>query len=90
MDEEKSLALELAMSSADELAKMCHTSEPLWINESGREVVNAEEHMKMFTWSGMMSNSSTELRIEGTRDAAVVIMNSITLVDAFLDAVSNS
>ncbi|KAM7525460.1 hypothetical protein LguiA_015362 [Lonicera macranthoides] len=86
LDEEKSLALELAMSSADELAKMCHTSEPLWINESGREVVNVEEHMKMFTWSGMMSNSSTELRIEGTRDAAVVIMNSITLVDAFLDA----
>lgn len=91
LDEEKSLALELAISSADELAKMCHACEPLWINESGREVVNVEEHMKMFTWSsGMMSNSSSELRIEGTRDAAVVIMNSITLVDAFLDAVSSS
>lgn len=94
MEEEKSLAMELAMSAMDELVKMCETGEPLWIrrNNSGREVLNVEEYNKMFPWpiNGLKQNiTSDQLRTEATRDTAVVIMNSITLVDAFLNAVSH-
>uniref|UniRef100_A0A2N9GWN3 Homeobox domain-containing protein n=1 Tax=Fagus sylvatica TaxID=28930 RepID=A0A2N9GWN3_FAGSY len=88
MEEEKSIALELAVSSLDELVKMCQGTEPLWIqnNENGREVLNLKEHARMFPWPLNLKQNSNDLRTEATRDSAVVIMNSITLVDAFLDA----
>ncbi|KAK3026688.1 hypothetical protein RJ639_041535, partial [Escallonia herrerae] len=87
-EEEKSLALELAMSSVDELVKMCQTPEPMWtrVNETGKEVLNLEEYTRMFPWPMSLKQASSELRTEATRDTTVVIMNSITLVDAFLDA----
>lgn len=90
MEGEKSLAMELAMSSMDELVKMCHGSEPLWMrnNENGKEVLNLEEHARMFPWPLNLKQHSSEFRTEATRDCAMVIMNSINLVDAFLDAVS--
>ncbi|XAR70663.1 hypothetical protein NMG60_11027585 [Bertholletia excelsa] len=89
MEEEKPLAMELAVSSMDELVKMCQVAEPLWIRagESGREVLNVEEHARMFQWPlNVKQSAGYELRMEATRATAVVIMNSITLVDAFLDA----
>ncbi|XWS38786.1 hypothetical protein CRYUN_Cryun19dG0160300 [Craigia yunnanensis] len=88
MDEEKTVAMELAMSSMDELVKMCRVNEPLWIrnNENGKEVLNLEEHARMFHWSLNLKQRPNEFRTEASRDSAVVIMNSVTLVDAFLDA----
>ncbi|XWS49522.1 hypothetical protein CRYUN_Cryun12cG0010200 [Craigia yunnanensis] len=88
MDEEKTLALELAMSSMDELVKMCRANEPLWIrnNENGKELLNLEEHARMFHWPLNLKQRPSEFRTEASRDSAVVIMNSVTLVDAFLDA----
>lgn len=90
MEEQKSLALELAASSMDELVKMCHANEPLWIrsSENEREMLNFEEHARMFPWPLNLKNRS-EPRTEASRDTAVIIMNSVTLVDAFLDAVSD-
>ncbi|KAK4728267.1 hypothetical protein R3W88_021255 [Solanum pinnatisectum] len=88
LEEEKSLAMELALSSMDELVKMCTSSDPLWIrapNDSGREVLNVEEYSRMFPWPVGVKQNGNELKIEATRSSAVVIMNSITLVDAFLD-----
>ncbi|XP_044465562.1 homeobox-leucine zipper protein HDG5-like isoform X2 [Mangifera indica] len=88
MEEEKSIAMELAISSMDELVKMCRLNEPLWIHnsENGKQFLNLDEHARMFAWPLNFKQHSTELRTEATRDSAVVIMNSITLVDAFLDA----
>ncbi|XWS62199.1 hypothetical protein CRYUN_Cryun07bG0190300 [Craigia yunnanensis] len=88
MDEEKTVAMELAMSSMDELVKMCRANEPLWIrnNENGKELLNLEEHARMFHWPLNLKQRSSEFRTEVSRDSAVVIMNSVTLVDAFLDA----
>ncbi|XP_022881662.1 homeobox-leucine zipper protein HDG5 [Olea europaea var. sylvestris] len=86
LEEEKALAVELAISSMDELVKMCQTGKPLWIRatDTGKEVLNVEEYARMFSWA--MNLKQQEFRIEATRDTAVVIMNSITLVDTFLDA----
>ncbi|KAJ6701385.1 HOMEOBOX-LEUCINE ZIPPER PROTEIN MERISTEM L1 [Salix koriyanagi] len=89
MEEGKGFAMGLALSSMDELVKMCHAMEPLWIknNENGKEVLNLEEHARIFPWpSNRKQNSSAVMKTEATRDCAVVIMNSINLVDAFLDA----
>uniref|UniRef100_A0A7N0U4G3 START domain-containing protein n=1 Tax=Kalanchoe fedtschenkoi TaxID=63787 RepID=A0A7N0U4G3_KALFE len=92
MEEEKQLALELAMSSMDELVKMCRVGQPLWCQckETGREVLNVHEYANMFPWTindknGVKQNLGELTRTEATRESSVVIMNSITLVDAFMD-----
>ncbi|GAB4834776.1 hypothetical protein Ancab_033044 [Ancistrocladus abbreviatus] len=87
MDEEKSLAMELAMTSMDELVKMCQLDEPLWIrsNSSAIEMLNIEEYSRMFPWPMNLKQQYSELRTEATRSRALVIMNSVNLVDAFLD-----
>ncbi|KAM5573516.1 homeobox-leucine zipper protein HDG5-like [Rosa sericea] len=88
LDDEKTLAMKLAASSLEELVKMCTASEPLWMknSENGMEMLNAEERARMFPWPLNFKQNSSDLRTEATRDTAVVIMNSINLVDAFLDA----
>ncbi|EPS65132.1 hypothetical protein M569_09641, partial [Genlisea aurea] len=88
LEEEKSVALQLAVSSMDELVKMAHTGEPLWVRstDTAKLFLNLEEYNRMFSWSGNLKQNAAEFRIEATKDTAVVIMNSITLVDAFLDA----
>lgn len=96
-EQDKQLVMELASTAADHLIKMCRTSEPLWARRRGAgassgEVMDAEEHARMLSWpidSGKQQQADVAhaARTEGTRDSAVVIMNSITLVDAFLDAV---
>ncbi|XP_010677364.2 homeobox-leucine zipper protein HDG5 isoform X1 [Beta vulgaris subsp. vulgaris] len=92
LDEERSLAMELAMSSMDELLKMCHGNEPLWVRNSSisMDVLNIEEYTRMFPWPhhhvDPLKPHYHDLRTEATRDKALVIMNSINLVDSFLDA----
>nr|GMD97340.1 homeobox-leucine zipper protein ROC3 [Ipomoea batatas] len=87
-EEEKPLAMDLAISSMDELVKMCRAGEPLWVcGNNGREMMNGEEYSRLFPWPlGINKPESSDIRAEATRATAVVIMNSITLVDAFLDA----
>nr|CAD1845050.1 unnamed protein product [Ananas comosus var. bracteatus] len=88
MDQDKPLVLDLAMTAADQLTRMCHTSGPLWVRNTGdgTEVLDLDEHGRMFPWPIDSKEQHMEFRTEATRDSALVIMNSITLVDAFLDA----
>jgi hypothetical protein len=93
-EQDRQLVLELASTAADHLARMCRTGEPLWAprRRSSGEVMDADEHARTFTWPGdaarqQQGDAARLVRAEGTRDSAVVIMNSITLVDAFLNAV---
>ncbi|KAI3713721.1 hypothetical protein L1987_72307 [Smallanthus sonchifolius] len=87
MDDEKPLAIQYALSFMDEVVKMCRVGEPLWtvVNDAGKEVLNFDEHAKMFPCM-ISRNDPNELRFEASRASSVVIINSITLVDAFLDA----
>ncbi|KAL8201229.1 hypothetical protein R6Q57_012568 [Mikania cordata] len=88
MDDEKPLAVQYALSFMDEVVKMCRIGEPLWtqVNDAGKEVLNFDEHAKMFPCMISRKIDPNELRYEASRASSVVIINSITLVDAFLDA----
>ncbi|XP_065878618.1 homeobox-leucine zipper protein HDG5 [Euphorbia lathyris] len=88
MEEELAMAKELSLSSMDELVRMCRTNEPLWTlnEETRRETFNFDEYAKMSQFPLNFKQHSAEMKSEATRGAAVVIMNSINLVDAFLDA----
>ncbi|KAF6148540.1 hypothetical protein GIB67_042499 [Kingdonia uniflora] len=88
MEHEKPLALELAMNVMEELVSMCQVDETLWVSSGNgnTELLNAEEHSRLFLWRSNFKQNSGQFRMEATRESTVVIMNSITLVDAFLDA----
>ncbi|URD96654.1 Homeobox-leucine zipper protein [Musa troglodytarum] len=88
LDQDKPLVLDLAITAADHLVRMCRTNGPLWIRRDGRttEALDLEEHAKTFPWPMDLKRQHGEVRTEASRDSAMVIMNSITLVDAFLDA----
>ncbi|KAI7749901.1 hypothetical protein M8C21_014074, partial [Ambrosia artemisiifolia] len=88
MEDEKPLAIQYALSSMDEVVKMCRLGEPLWtqVNDAGKEVLNLDEYVKMFPSTISRKSDSSELRYEASRTSSVVIINSITLVNAFLDA----
>lgn len=92
MDQDKPLVLDLAMTAADHLVRMCNTNEPLWIRRGGStvEVLNLEEHARMCPWPMDLKQQQGRFRTETSRDSVMVIMNGITMVDAFLDAVSQS
>ncbi|WZZ79370.1 hypothetical protein YC2023_099942 [Brassica napus] len=85
-EEDKAIAMDLAVSCVQELAKMCATNEPLWSkkgSENDRISLNEDVYKKMFQWPSVDDN---HFRREASRANTVVIMNSITLVNAFLDA----
>ncbi|CAL9093116.1 unnamed protein product [Musa textilis] len=88
MDQDKPMVLDLAMTAADHLVRMCNTNEPLWIRRGGStvEVLDLEEHARMCPWPMDLKQQQGRFRTETSRDSAMVIMNSITMVDAFLDA----
>lgn len=95
-DEEKVIAMEFAVSCVQELTKMCVTEEPLWVKKKSDKIgdeilcLNEEEYMRLFPWPMENHNNKGDFRREASKAYAVVIMNSITLVDAFLNAVSNN
>ncbi|KAI4372384.1 hypothetical protein MLD38_010621 [Melastoma candidum] len=93
MEFEKPMALEHAISSLDELVKIFRARDPLWVAndaEGGRETLDFKEHSRLFPCPDLSTKDSSEIsgefRREASRDSAMVIMNSINLVDAFLDA----
>ncbi|KAI3801816.1 hypothetical protein L1987_29933 [Smallanthus sonchifolius] len=83
------LAMQYAVSSMDEVDKMCRLGEPLWtqVNDFAKEVLNLDEYVKMFPCR-ISRNSDSNLRYEASRASSVVIINSLTLVDAFLNVVT--
>lgn len=90
-DQDKPLVLELAGTAVNELTSLCHTNCHLWVPQESAEsaqIFDIQEYKKAFEWPIGMKQPDLAMYTEATRDSTVVIMNSITLVDAFMDAVS--
>ncbi|CAA7406600.1 unnamed protein product [Spirodela intermedia] len=94
MDQDKTLALDLAMTAAEHLGRLCRKNEPLWIRGAaggggcgGYDVLDLDEYHRAFQWPVDLKQGQggIEFRIEATRESALVIMNSITLVNSFMD-----
>ena len=90
-DVDKSHMSDIAGHAMDELLRLLQTNDPFWIksNADGREVLNLDAYGNMFPTSNSHVKNPN-IRIEASRDSGVVIMNSLALVDMFMDAVSAS
>ncbi|KAI9087360.1 hypothetical protein K1719_030680 [Acacia pycnantha] len=85
-DVDKSLMSDVAGNAMDELLRLLQTNEPLWIksNTDGREVLNLDAYGNMFPRSNTHIKNPN-IHAEASRDSGVVIMNSLALVDMFMD-----
>jgi len=87
---ERSMYLELALAAMDELVKLAQTDEPLWMRSmesGGREILNHEEYARSFNpCIGLKPNGFVS---EASREASMVIINSLALVETLMDSVSS-
>lgn len=85
---DRSIYLELALASMDELMKVAQTEE-LWIRnlEGGRDVLNYDEYLRIFNnpCNGPRPNGFVT---EASRESGTVIINSLALVETLMDSVS--
>ena len=95
-EQDKGLALDLAITAAEHLMRLCGMNEPLWVKGRSScgvmEVMNVEEYGRLFQWPVHLKQQQQqggEFKTEATRDSGIVMVNSISLVDAFSDAVSS-
>lgn len=83
--DQKSVLLELALTAMDELVKLAHSEEPLWVKslDGERDELNQDEYMRTFS-----STKPTGLATEASRSSGMVIINSLALVETLMDSVS--
>lgn len=86
-DMDKSLMADVAGNALDELLRLLQTNEPLWMKSTtdGRDVLNLESYERIFPRANSHLKNPN-VRIEASRDSGVVIMNSLALVDIFMDS----
>ncbi|KVI04726.1 homeobox-leucine zipper protein ANTHOCYANINLESS 2-like [Cynara cardunculus var. scolymus] len=83
---EKNVFLEIALGAMDELMKLGQANSPLWIGnmESGGEVLDLDEYVRTFPLClGMKPHGYVS---EASRASGMVMINSLALVEALLDA----
>ncbi|XP_074380959.1 homeobox-leucine zipper protein HDG11-like isoform X2 [Apium graveolens] len=80
----KPLMVDVSRNAMDELIKLVQSDSPFWIRSSadGREVLNLECYESIFPGVAKSPN----VRIESSKDSSVVIIDSLELVDMFMDA----
>ncbi|GFP99068.1 homeobox-leucine zipper protein hdg11 [Phtheirospermum japonicum] len=85
-DMDKSVMTDIAANAMDELIRLLQSNEPLWVKSAdGRDMLDFENYDRIFQSPyGHLKNPNA--RIEASRDSGVVIMNSLSLVDMFMDS----
>ncbi|XP_057425278.1 homeobox-leucine zipper protein HDG1 isoform X2 [Lotus japonicus] len=83
---DRSMLIDLALAAMEELLKMAQTDSPLWMKsaDGGKEVLNNEEYARSF--SPCIGPKPTGYVTEASRETGVMMINSLALVEAMMDA----
>ncbi|XP_077248553.1 homeobox-leucine zipper protein ANTHOCYANINLESS 2-like isoform X2 [Tasmannia lanceolata] len=83
---ERSMFLELALAAMDELVKMAQSDDPLWLPslEGGKVTLNYDEYLRVFP--RCIGAKPVGFVTEATREAGMVIINSLALVETLMDS----
>ncbi|KAK4485105.1 hypothetical protein RD792_007714 [Penstemon davidsonii] len=84
-DADKPMIIELAVAAMEELIRMAHTGEPLWIasSDNSGELLSEDEYVRTFPRG--IGPKPLGLKSEASRESSVVIMNHINLVEILMD-----
>ncbi|CAL0301022.1 unnamed protein product [Lupinus luteus] len=85
-DMHKGLMINVATSAMDELVKLLHLNEPLWMNSStdGKCILSHEDYEKLFPRTTHFKGPN--IRVESSKGLIVVNMSGMNLVDMFLNS----
>lgn len=86
-DMDKSVIADIASNAMDELIRLLQTNEPLWMKsqKDGVDILNLDNYKRVFPRPND-NLKNPNVRIEASRVSGVVMMNSLQLVDMFLDS----
>ena len=84
---DKPAVVELAVAAMEELTRMAHAGEPLWVPalDNGQEILNVDEYFRAFPRG--IGPRPIGFKTEATRHSAIVIMNNVNLVEFLMDVV---
>ncbi|TYJ12936.1 hypothetical protein E1A91_A10G015700v1 [Gossypium mustelinum] len=84
---DRPLIVELAVTAMEELIRMAQSGEPLWVtDENSIDVLNENEYLRIFPRGiGSKPFANLGFRSEASREAAVIIMNPVNLVEILMD-----
>ncbi|PKA52361.1 Homeobox-leucine zipper protein ROC8 [Apostasia shenzhenica] len=84
---ERPMMEQLATHAMQELIRLAQTDEPFWTRVGGdeREVLNLEMYDRIFP-RPVQQLRSPDAHVEASRDSGDVIMNSLVLVDMFMES----
>lgn len=90
-DMDKSVMSEIATNAMAELIRLVQSNEPLWMKgiKDGTETLNIDNYKRVFPRPND-SLKNANVRSEASRVSGVVTMNSLQLVDMFVDMVKFS
>jgi homeobox-leucine zipper protein len=80
----------MATRAMDELIRLAQAGDHVWVKipgGDGREILNVETYDNIFSKPGS-SFRAADLRVEGSRDSALVCLTAAALADVFMDTVS--
>ncbi|KAG5132635.1 hypothetical protein JHK82_023823 [Glycine max] len=83
---EKALMFKVAAAAMNELVRLIRINEPLWTKSStqdGKPILQHENYEKIFPRTNSFKGAN--LRVEATKESGIVSINSIQLIDMFLD-----
>ncbi|GAV85193.1 Homeobox domain-containing protein/START domain-containing protein [Cephalotus follicularis] len=84
VEAEKPMIVELAVAAMEELVKMAHDGEPLWVpGENSTEILNENEYFRTFPRG--IGPKPLGLKSEASRETTIVIMNHTNLVEILMD-----
>ncbi|GJS81151.1 homeobox-leucine zipper protein HDG11 [Tanacetum coccineum] len=87
-DMDKSVMTDIARNAMDELIRLLQTDEPLWTkgHMDGMEILNIDNYKRLFSrHNDTLKNPN--VRTEASKASGVVMMNSLQLVDMFVDSI---
>ncbi|CAN8308905.1 unnamed protein product [Cochlearia groenlandica] len=82
--DQRSVLLELALNAMDELVKVAHSDEPLWVKslDGEKDELNRDEYVRLFS----SSSKPVGLVTEASRTSGLVFINSLALVETLMDS----
>ncbi|KAK7308817.1 hypothetical protein RJT34_05075 [Clitoria ternatea] len=86
-DSDKLLIVELAVAAMEELTKLAHVGDPLWVPTNNHtQTLNEDEYKRTFPIG--IGPKPIGLRSEASRESIVVFMNHLKLVDILMAVMS--
>ncbi|KAE9594847.1 putative transcription factor & lipid binding HD-SAD family [Lupinus albus] len=86
-DMENRMMVEVGNAAMDELVKLMHMNEPIWINSSlgdGKLILSREDYEKTFLRTRHFNVPN--VHVESSKSSTVVNMSPMKLIDMFLDS----